>query len=155
MTFDTDAIGEYVTTHSVFKIGQGAETSSATALAQEAIDANGGNGYATNVLISTGGTSSVTVSGTGITNATVNNTTFQAEVSDTAGTYTFSYDGSDWELSGNVVDLTDYGITTTGTAASGDSIQVVWTASSWVEYIAPAVAVKLVPADTTITIGSP
>lgn len=155
LVFDTDAIEDYITSHSVFKIGQGAETSSATSLAQTAIDVNGGNGYATNVLISTGGSSSTTVSGTGITAASVANVTFQEAVSDTAGTYTFSYDGSDWKLSGNVVDLDDYGITTTGTAASGDSIQVVWTASSWVEYIAPAVAVKLVPSGVDITIGSP
>lgn len=51
--FDTDAIKQYVLNGESFKIGQGAETATITALAQEAIDANGGNGYATNVLIST------------------------------------------------------------------------------------------------------
>ena len=82
LVFDTSAIEDYILNHSVFKIGQGAETSSATALAQEAIDACGGGGYATDVLISTNGT-------------------------------------------------------------------------TWVEYIAPIVAVKLVPNSVTITIGSP
>lgn len=51
--FDTDAIAEYVTENQKFKIGQSAETASITATAQAAIDANGGNGYATSVLIST------------------------------------------------------------------------------------------------------
>jgi len=82
LVFDTTAIENYIINHSVFKIGQGAETSSATALAQEAIDACGGGGYATDVLISTNGT-------------------------------------------------------------------------TWVEYIAPIVATKLVPNSVTITIGSP
>lgn len=54
--FDTDAIKQYVLNGESFKIGQGAETATITALAQEAIDANGGNGYATNVLISTDNT---------------------------------------------------------------------------------------------------
>lgn len=155
ITFDTSAISDYITSHSVFKIGQGAETSSATALAQDAIDANGGEGYATSVLISTGGSSSASVSGSGITDASVNNVKFQEAVSDTADTYVFSFDGNDWELGGNVVDLDDYGISVIGTAVSGDEITVVWTASSWVEYIAPAVAVKLVPTGVDITVGSP
>ena len=51
--FDVDAIKDYVLEAEAFKIGQGAETASLTGLAQAAIDANGGNGYATNVLIST------------------------------------------------------------------------------------------------------
>lgn len=53
--FDVDAIKEYILSRETFKIGQGADTATATGLAQEAIDANGGNGYATNVLISTDG----------------------------------------------------------------------------------------------------
>ncbi len=51
--FDKNAIKSYILSNESFKIGQGAETSSLTTLAQEAIDANGGNGYATEVLIST------------------------------------------------------------------------------------------------------
>lgn len=51
--FDKQAIKEYILTNEKFGIGQGAETSSLTTLAQQAIDANGGMGYATEVLIST------------------------------------------------------------------------------------------------------
>ena len=54
--FDLDAIKAYITSNESFRIGQGAETSSLTTLAQKAIDANGGMGYATQVLISTDGT---------------------------------------------------------------------------------------------------
>lgn len=50
--FDTTAIKNYILANEKFRIGQGAETSSLTTLAQEAIDKNGGNGYATEVLIS-------------------------------------------------------------------------------------------------------
>ena len=51
--FDKVAIADYISENLKFKIGNGADTSSITTLAQEAIDANGGNGYATEVLIST------------------------------------------------------------------------------------------------------
>lgn len=52
-TFDTSAIATYVTNHLKFKIGEGANTSDITAICQEAIDMNGGNGYAVGVQIST------------------------------------------------------------------------------------------------------
>lgn len=51
--FDKIAIKQEMLATEAFKIGQGAETATITALAQKAIDDNGGNGYATNVLIST------------------------------------------------------------------------------------------------------
>ena len=50
--FDTTSIKNYILANENFRIGQGAETSTLTTLAQEAIDKNGGNGYATEVLIS-------------------------------------------------------------------------------------------------------
>lgn len=56
-TFDTDAIADYVSDHLKFQIGEGANTSDITAICQEAIDANGGNGYAVGVQISTNGSS--------------------------------------------------------------------------------------------------
>lgn len=52
VTFDTDAIEEYMDTNLSFKIGDAAETSTITTLAQEAIDSVGGQGFAINVLIS-------------------------------------------------------------------------------------------------------
>lgn len=41
-----------------------------------------------------------------------------------SGEYEFTYDGSDWKLGGSTVDLTNYGITVTGTPVSGDEIDV-------------------------------
>ena len=84
-----------------------------------------------NVKVSKGGNSAVTVSGSGITDAEVNNATFQNKIGDVAGTYAFSFDGNDWKLNGDIVDLEEYGITITGTAVNGDSISIVWTASVW------------------------
>lgn len=51
-TFDTTAIANYILDNLSFNIGEGANTSDVTALAQEAIDVNGGNGVALGVLIS-------------------------------------------------------------------------------------------------------
>ena len=51
--FDVDAIKNYILSKETFKIGEGADSATTTGLAQEAIDANGGNGYAVDVLIST------------------------------------------------------------------------------------------------------
>lgn len=53
--FDIAAIKQFILNAESFKIGTGAETSSITGLAQQAIDANGGHGYAVGVLISTDG----------------------------------------------------------------------------------------------------
>ena len=52
ITFDTDAIETYIDSNLSFKIGEAAETSTITTLAQEAIDSVGGQGYAVDVLIS-------------------------------------------------------------------------------------------------------
>jgi uncharacterized phage protein gp47/JayE len=54
-TFDTDVIAQYIADNLSFGIGEGANTSDVTTLAQEAINVNGGNGVALNVLISDDG----------------------------------------------------------------------------------------------------
>ena len=71
-------------------------------------------------------TASVTFSGEGITDAAVAVNAFGTEVDETAGTYVFTYDGTDWKLDSTTVTLADYGITVTGTAADGDIITVVY-----------------------------
>ena len=53
VVFDLDAIKQYILNAEAFKIGDGAETSTLTTVAQQAIDANGGQGYAVGVMIST------------------------------------------------------------------------------------------------------
>lgn len=62
--------------------------------------------------------------GSGITAVAIDRNDWVAEVS-TSGTYTFLYSGG-WTLSSESVDLTDYGITVTGTPASGDQIAVTY-----------------------------
>ena len=67
---------------------------------------------------------SVTVAGT-ITAATVNEDTFLAKTGHAgAGSYEFSYDGAAWSLHGETVELSEYGVTPTGTPAAEDKIVV-------------------------------
>ena len=73
---------------------------------------------------------SASVSGTGITAATVTASTFGTKVGGATGTYVFSYDGTNWKLDGTTATLNQYGISTTGTAASGDKITVIYTAAT-------------------------
>lgn len=51
--FNIGAIKQYILDNESFRIGDGAETSSLTTLAQQAIDANGGQGFAVGVFVST------------------------------------------------------------------------------------------------------
>ena len=64
---------------------------------------------------------------TGITAATVDVSTFEAIIS-TTGTYVFSYTGTDWTYNGNIVTISNYGITLEGTAVSGDTVTITYTA---------------------------
>ena len=61
----------------------------------------------------------------GITGATVVEATFIEKIGHSdPGAYEFTYDGAAWHLDGAVVELAQYGITPTGTAANGDEIVV-------------------------------
>lgn len=62
-----------------------------------------------------------------ITAVEVTAATFSTAVQAVPGSYGFTYDGTDWSLDGDEVSLNTYGITITGTAASGDSIRVDFT----------------------------
>lgn len=77
-------------------------------------------------------TAAVTVSGEGVTAATVTASTFGTKVGGASGTYVFTYDGTSttWKLSGTSSTLNQYGITTTGTPEDGDKITVVYTAAT-------------------------
>ena len=71
-----------------------------------------------------------TVTGTGVTAASVTAATFGAKVDNVDGTYEFEADVADstttWKLDGTTVTLSAYGITSTGTAADGDKISVAY-----------------------------
>lgn len=89
-----------------------------------------------------------TVTGTGITAASVTAATFGTKVGNVSGTYTFAYDGTAtaWKLDGESVTLAQYGITPTGVAADGDTIKVVYVAADGAK---PMNAVLLHDVDVT------
>lgn len=68
-------------------------------------------------------TASATVSGTGVTAATVNAATFASQAPG-SGVYTFTYDGEDWKNGSETVNLTTWGVTITGTPVQNDSVTV-------------------------------
>lgn len=60
-----------------------------------------------------------------ISGATIDEDTFINKVaSSMAGAYEFTYDGATWQLNGEAVEIAQYGITVTGTPATGDEIVV-------------------------------
>lgn len=69
------------------------------------------------------------VSGTGVSAASVTASTFGNKVSHAAGTYAFAYT-TEWKLNGTSVTITDYGITLTGSPVSGDGVSVTYTPAS-------------------------
>lgn len=73
-----------------------------------------------------------TISGEGITAATVTAATFGTKVSGASGTYVFTYDetSTTWKYQGSAVTLSQYGITATGDPEDGDTITVVYTAAN-------------------------
>lgn len=135
---DQDGIKQYIADNLVYNIGENVETSKITQVAAEAMLADGGNGYALNIEISNGGTATAGVSGTGITSASVVSSIFQDKAGDTTATYTFVYDADndEWQLSGNPVNLTEYGISYVGTPADEDEIVISFTAGTWTDYLA-------------------
>jgi hypothetical protein len=73
-----------------------------------------------------------TVSGN-ISAASVNADTFIAKMGTVHdGVYEFSYNGAAWHLDGEAVELSEYGISVTGTAQDGDLIEVHETATTLV-----------------------
>ena len=73
-------------------------------------------------------TASITQSGSGgMSDLDVVASTFASQISE-SGTYTFTYNNNDWFLESSAVDLTDYGISYTGTPVDFDVLTVVFTA---------------------------
>lgn len=128
-------IKEYIVNNLTYKIGENAETSKITLVCANAMASDGSNGYALNVQISSGGTASASISGTGITSASVISSTFQDVVGDTTGTYTFTYTSNGWEYSNDIIEINNYGITYAGTPNVGDEIIISYTAGTWTDYI--------------------
>ena len=64
------------------------------------------------------------VSGSGVTAANVDKDVFTATVGIDSHTHEFVYDGAAWNYRDSAAELADYGITVTGTPASGDTVIV-------------------------------
>ncbi len=62
----------------------------------------------------------------GITWASVTDSTFATEVSNTNGTYNFIFDGTNWQLNETDISLSDYGLSVIGTPVEGDKISVLF-----------------------------
>lgn len=133
-TISQIALKEYIADNLIYELSEDAETSKITTIAANAIQAQNGDAYALNVEISSGG--SATVSASSPLTATVNAITFQSVMGNIAtGSYVFTYTSDGWTYNGVVVEITDYGITVTGTPSENNTITVAFTAGSWTDYI--------------------
>lgn len=129
-------IKQNISENLIYNISEDAETSNITTIASEAISVTGGNGYPINLQISTGGSATASVSGSGITGADVDVVTFQSVLGNiSTGNYVFTYVSGNWQFNANNIELDDYGITYTGTPHNNDEITVAFTEGSWVSYI--------------------
>ena len=130
-----DGIKTYITNNLTYLIGESAETSRVTQVCANAMDADGGDGYALNVQISEGGPATAAITATGITTASVISSTFQDAVGDITDDYDFTYTADGWKFSGDIVEINSYGISYTGTPDIGDIITISYAAGTWLDYI--------------------
>lgn len=135
---DNNNIKEYITNNLTYQIGEDAETSKVTQVCANALEVDGGDGYALNVEISTGGSATASIAATGITSASVISSTFQDVIGDTTGSYDFEYTANGWEYNNSIIQLNNYGISYIGEPDEGDKITISYTAGTWTDYIPSA-----------------
>lgn len=129
-------IKEYIAQNLEYAISEDAETSKITTVAANAIENNGAGAYALNMQISSGGSATASVSGSGITGATVDVVAFQSALGDiSTGDYVFTYNNG-WTYDGDEIQLSDYGISITGTPANSDTVTIAFTEGAWTDFIA-------------------
>ena len=80
----------------------------------------------TDTVVGVASTATATVSGTGVTSATVDKSQWEMIIR-TAGEYVFTFNGTDWTLDSRPVQPQNYGITLEGTPVSGDTVKVTYT----------------------------
>ena len=93
-------------------------------------NANYTNGYFYKCLQtgSTPSSASISQSGSGgMSDLSVNVSTFESQIS-SSGTYSFVYSDGNWTLNSSIVDLTDYGISYSGSPVDFDELTVVYIA---------------------------
>ena len=135
-----EKLAEEIAPNLKFNLNAPAETSYITEVAANALSSFGTGAYVLNVEVSTGGTGTTSVSGSGVTAATVDIYTFQQMlgVNITSGNYVFTYVTDKWTYNGNPVNLANYGISVTGEPANNDTVTVAYTSGSWTDFIASA-----------------
>ena len=136
LNINQSVIKKYIYENLFFELSEDAETSKVTKVCADAMEYDGSNGYALDIQISSGGTASASVTGTGVTSASVVSSTFQDVVGDVTGTYTFTYTSNGWEYNSDIVEISDYGISYTGTPAVNDEIEISYTQGTWTDFIA-------------------
>lgn len=142
------ALKEYIAENLIYELAEDAETSKITTTAANGLQAQSGNAYALNVEISTGGTATAAVTGS-ITAATVDAAAFQSVLGNiSTGSYVFTYTSNSWTYNSNPVDITDYGITVTGTPAENDTVTISFTEGSWTDYIPVSSLAEIFATDT-------
>lgn len=132
---DRDVIRKYIAENLSYSLGENAETSKITTVCANAMDYDGGDGYALDVQISSGGSATASVSGTGLTSASVIASTFQDVIGDVSGSYVFTYTANGWTYSSDVIEISNYGISYVGTPAVNDTITVAYTQGTWSDFI--------------------
>lgn len=131
------SIIESLTENLPSNLGEGVEVQQIYNTMEIAIGLLSGTVFAQNVKLSRGGSATATVSGS-ITGANIIASTFQSKVftgseTDTSGSYVFTFDGDNWLLNEDTINLSEYGITVEGTPAENDTITVDYTAGVWVD----------------------
>lgn len=124
--FDVDAVAQFETLPAASQANAGKVVQYVGATS-----ASYTNGYFYKNIATTTASSATAsqTAGSSLTDVAVVVATFETQIT-TSGSYVFTSDGADWSYDGNVVDLTDYGITYTGTPVADDAITVVYTAES-------------------------
>ena len=152
-TFDLNEIKTEIIDNLTFKLGEYADSSYVTDVVRQALLDTSEGGVATGILISSDiGSATISTTSTDITDLAIDTIKFYNKIT-TTGSYTFTYTGSVWQLSGISVDIDDYGITYSGEPSSADTITVAYTEGTWSEYIAcPTVQSEFVVDATRIYI---
>ena len=131
-----DEVGtkQYIVNNTMYQIGESASTSGLTDTAQLALDVQGGNAYAIDLLISDqNSTATITSSNVGVT-ATIDIAKFETKIM-TTGSYVFTYNSGNWSLNGDDVLLNDYGIEITGTPSDSDTLTIAYTERTYTDVI--------------------
>lgn len=128
-------VKKYIYENLNYALSEDAETSKITTVCADAMEYDGSNGFALDIQISSGGSATASVSGTGLTSASVIASTFQDIVGDTTGTYVFTYTANGWEYNSDIVQIIDYGISYIGTPVVNDEIEISYTQGSWTDFI--------------------